>query len=444
VFARVSRWSEDVDPPYVFTGKRIGYGLSNTILYVGKSEAHAERSVKWLKNNIQYNTLFTETFALRRGEKWTDTQIEIWHGTDEYPITIFGVGITGSIRGINFEDYRPDLIIVDDVIDEENAATPEQREKMSNLLLGAVMNSLAPRSEAPHAKMVILQTPLNKEDAAMQAFEDPAFSCERFGCWTDDTADLPLLERQSRWDERYPAEELRKKKEEYIARNRLSVFIREYECKIVSPETSAFMPSWLEYYDLAPEEMSTVLVIDPVPPPSPTQIAKGMAKKDFEALAVVGAHKGKVFLLEYVANKGHEPDWTIAEFFRLGLKWRPRLVVVEAVAYQRTLAWLLRKAMEQRRQYFVIDEYTDQRSKYDRILDGLTDIASNGKLFVRREQIEFIQQFCEYPAVSHDDILEAVAIGCSKVQGPGGYVSYAQILEEEKNIPALTYEGGCP
>ena len=47
------------------------------------------------------------------------------------------------------------------------------------------------------------------------------------------------------------------------------------------------------------------------------------------------------------------------EFFRLCLKWRPRIVTVETTAYQRTLKWLLEQAMKSRRQYWVVQDFTD-------------------------------------------------------------------------------------
>jgi hypothetical protein len=427
----------------MFTAKRIGYGISHTILYIGKSEGHAVRSVKWIKRQVQYNHLYRETFQLRRGDKWQDTEAEIWHGTDEYPVWIMGAGITGSIRGINEDDYRPDLIIIDDVIDEENSATPEQREKIDNLILGALKESLAPVSEAPHAKIVMLQTPLNREDASAKAQADPEWVSARFGCWTADTEDAELARRESRWPERWTSETLRKEKTFAIRRNKLSLFTREKECKLTSPETSAFKPEWLQYYDLLPETMTVAMAIDPVPPPSDLQIAKGMKGKDYEALAVVGLYKGQYFLLDYSANRGHDPSWTVTEFFRLAIRWKPRVCVVESVAYQRTLAWLIREAMKSSRRYYVIKEMTDKRSKYDRIVDSLSGPTFNSAFYCKESHTEFISQFSEYPDVNHEDILEAVAVATAELS-TSYEEDYDDILEEEDDIPALTYVRGAP
>ena len=227
----------------------------------------------------------------------------------------------------------------------------------------------------------------------------------------------------------------------------MALWLREKECKLVSPETCAFRENWLRFYDVEPEVMTVVIVIDPVPPPTDLQIAKGLKGKDYEAFAVVGKSKGDFFLLDYSTNRGHEPDWTIMEFFRLCYKWHPRCVVVETVAYQKTLSWLLKKAMQAQKKYFVIKEYRDRRKKYDRIVDGLSGPASNGRLFVRKEHLEFIMQFRDYQNVSHDDLIEAVAIGVAELEGPN-YESadegWENIMEDERNIPALIHEGGAP
>ncbi len=433
----------------MYTAKRIAYGLAHTILYVGKSEGHAVRSTKWLRKQVQHNRLFADTFGLRPGDKWQDIESEIWHGTDEYPVWIMATGITGSVRGINQDDFRPDLIIVDDVIDEENSATPDGRRKISDLIYGALVGSLAPSSEAPDAKLVMLQTPLNKEDASTLALKDKGWKSKRFGCWTPATEGLDLRLQKSAWPARWPSAEMRQKKEEFIGRNKLSLFLREYECKLTSPETAAFGANWLEYYKLTPEHLVKSMAIDPVPPPSDIQIAKGLRGKDYEAFAVVGAHSGDVYLLDYSLNRGHEPDWTIMEFFRLCLKWRPRIVTVETTAYQRTLKWLLEQAMRSRRQYWVVQDFTDGRSKFDRIVDSLSGVASQGRFFVREDQTEFISQFETYPDIPNEDLLEAVAVATAKLLGlPLGDGdeddAYAELMAEEKDIPALDYSMGAP
>jgi len=404
----------------LFTSKRIAYGISHTILFIGKGEGSALRSLEWIRKQVMYNRLWADTFRLRPGDKWApgSGDIEIFHGTDEYPIRILSMGITGQTRGVNIDDYRPDLIVVDDPCDEENTATKDQRQKMSDLFFGALYNSLAPTSEQPNAKMVLLQTLLNEEDLVSQCAKDPNFKTLQFSIFDE--------HGMSRWPERHPTAEMIKKKEGFIARNQLSLWLREYECVLSTPETSLFRGEWLQYYDTEPDGMVTFMAIDPVPPPTDAQRAKEtyMADRDYEVIAVVGVWRGRYYLLEYAMMRGHEPDWTISEFFRLLDKWRPMRVRVETVAYQATLKWLLEKAMQARKRFVQINSHNargkgDRRKKEYRIADSLNGIAANKMLYVKKEHTEFIEQFTRYPRINHDDVLDAVCEAITEAREGG-------------------------
>lgn len=416
----------------IYAGKRIAYLLSRTIVFVGASEKHTRRSVRWLRNQVERNSKFADTFQLKPGTPWTDEECQILHGIEEEQIWVTGVGITSSSgRGINFNDRRPDLIILDDVMNDENVNTPEGREKIADLIFGAFKESLAPRSESPFAKMVMLNTPQDYNDVSQQALKDKQFVSARFGCWTKETENLPLEFRESAWPELISSEELRDEYRAALARNRLSIFIREKECKLSTPENNCFKDEWLKFFgdnELEPEpplhEMVTIMVIDPVPPPTEAKLQKGIIDGDYEAISVLGRYQGKVYLLDSVYHRGHDPSWTASEFFRLAARWRIRKALVESVAYQQTLVWLLREAMKKAQVFYLIEEFGrgDKRPKATKIVDGLQGITSNGQFFCRREQTEFISQYRDMSLVKKlvkDDVIETVALGCTELMNKG-------------------------
>lgn len=440
-----------------YCAKRIAYGLSRTVLYVGLSEGKAKQSVRWLKHQIETNRAYTNAFQIRPGTPFTDSVLNLFHGIDGHPVWVLALGVTGSVRGVNLDDYRPDLIVIDDVMDDDNSATKEQREKIINRVLGALKESLAPATEAPHAKLVLNNTPQDFEDLSAEALKDPQFKSARFGCWTKATERLTDVEMQeSSWPARYPSVTLRGEKQAAIARNRYSIFAREKECLLITPEDCYFKQEWLQYFGEGEKVsepprhlMQVVIALDPVPPPTPMQIAKGMKKGDYEAFSVVGRYQGKYYVLETSANRGHNPSWTVSEFFRLCTKWRPSKVLVEAVAYQATLAWLLREAMRVRARYWVVEEFKDKRAKADRIHQGLQGPASEHAFLVRRTQTMLITQFLHYPGKmpdeNHEDVLETAAVGVEALSH--GYVgdvedNYAEELEDV--IPAMLDYRGAP
>lgn len=401
----------------VFSSKRIAYGVSKTILYVGASESAAARSGAWLRNAVERNRLWSGAFGLAAGRKWTDTEFEIWHNTLATNIWCLFVGITGNIRGINFDDYRPDLIVLDDVLTDENCATKEQREKIADLVHGALKKSLAPTIDDPNAKMVMLVTPQHREDVSSVAKRDPTWKTLQFGCWTDETAQLDVTQQVSRWEDRLPTKELREEKQAAVQINRLSTFIREMEVKLVSKENAAFLGDWLKFYTTPPVGMQTILSIDPTPPPSDAQVAKGFLGTDFEVIHVWGRHNDNYYLLDRRSAQGETPDWTIANAFELALTWRPMQWVVESVAYQRTLKWLLEKEMQRRRTFWQILPFVGG-NKYARIRSTFAGPASHGHIFVRETDTPFIEQFETFPSSDHDDELDAASIALGALINP--------------------------
>lgn len=425
----------------LYASKLIAYGLARTIVVVGKSQDHARRSVEWLMKAVDFNKQWSRAFGLRRGVKWTGEEIEVVNEVAGTTVRVLALGITGSTRGINVDDYRPDIIIIDDVEDEENTLTPEQREKTDDFINGALRNSLAPASEAPHAKMIFLQTLLHPDDSISRCARDSRWHFLRFPCFD--------ASGESVWPDRWSTAELRREKESFIARGKLHLWMREMECTIVSNELAAFDPAKLQYWDILPplEECTVAVGIDPVPPPSEREQVRGLRGKDSEVHAVVLRWRDKFFLADYRVQRGHEPDWSISTFFELKRQWQPRSVRVEGVAYQRTLKWILEKAMTARREWLPINAPAERRNKVYRVTDVIGDLLARRALYVHRSHADFIQQLTEFPQGEHDDILDAVAMAAEEVMqypSPQDELPLA-LAAAGDDVPALEHDWrACP
>jgi predicted phage terminase large subunit-like protein len=427
----------------VFTAQRVGYAVSRTIMYVSVSQAHAVHSIRWLKRAIMYNRAYADTFQLTRGDKWTDELIEIRHGIDDVPITVMAMGITGQIRGFNIDDYRPDLIIADDVLNEENTGTSEQRQKTENLFFGALLNSLAPASEAPMAKAVLLQTPLHQDDIAEKCLRDPQWHGIRYGI-LDEVG-------QSRWEIRFPTEQLKKDKESAILRRQYQLWMREMECQIVAGEDTTFDVDRLGFWDILPEDMVIVIAIDPASSDNPDA--------DFNVVIVVGFHGPNIYVLDYYAERGVMPDAVATRFFEFIWRFRPRKAAVESIAYQRVLKWYLEQEMLKRRTFLPIDAVQDRRKKSDRIIQALAGPLHMGCVYVKPGHTDLIDQMRNYnPAddTEHDDILDALAMAVTSINPAARELEgeYENLGYDEDEIELDRYTGrrtqalpmmrGCP
>lgn len=435
----------------VFCAKRIAYGISRTIVYIGASETKAVESVNWIRNRIDRNVNFRTTFGLKRGQKWEETQIEIEHETFGHTIRVMGFGITGSIRGINIDDHRPDLIIVDDPQTDETAATEGAREKLDDLILGAVKNSLAPIIDEPNAKMVMNITPQHPDDVSQKALRDPQWTSRVYPCWTKETMDLEVDSQESSWPERFPTKGLREDKKAALQRNKLSLFTREMECRLTSKESSSFLIPWLNVRatsNSAPRGRYAILAIDPVPPPSPRQMARNLQGKDFEAHYVWCRDGGDYHLCDFARSRGHDPSWTTATALTLARKWRVSRIVIDAVAYQRSLKWILEQAMQRTRTYYQVIPIADGMKKFARITNVFGGLGSDGRIFIGPEHTIFASQFERYGPTYNDidDDIDASALAVQELSNP--YLERVddkgQPVEDDSDVEDFRYQGASP
>jgi len=381
----------------VFVSKQIAYGIAHTILLVSNSQGHSVKSLEWLKRQIEFNSKWAQTYQLRKGTRWSGEDIEIIHGIDDYPIRVMALGITGQIRGVNIDDYRPDFIGVDDPDNEETTGSPEQIKKTSDLFFGALQKSLAPPSEAPHAKMILMQTPLETGDIIDTCSKDPQWLTLDFGCFD--------MNGKSRWEERFPTEELLADKAAHVKRGQLSLWMREMECTIIPSGGASFNPENMKLYDVLPDNMVYVMAIDPA-----SSEAKGA---DDQVIMVLGFWKRNIYVVEYTAVRGEMPELAANTVIEYVSRYPILGIYVESISYQRVLAQFLESEMRRTRRYVPVHRVQDRRRKSDRILQAVGRKSGYGLVFVRPTHSKLLTQYARYSPTSkeHDDVLDALAMG---------------------------------
>jgi hypothetical protein len=420
---------------------RISYGLLRTGLFLGKSEGHAAEHVIWLEREIEYNTLWAGTFGLTRGNLWNQTECEIIHNVDKYPLRLQAMGMFGSVRGINIHGHRPDTIGVDDPLDEENSATPEQRKKGTELFFGAVKESLVPESEDPTARLMLTQTPFDEDDLSYVCHKSSQIASIRIGILTSEDDDSA----ESAWPDRWSKKEILADKLAAVERNQLSLWLREKMCLIVSRETADFRPEWLQYYTIVPPGAIYVGAIDPAPILSDKARLTG-AQTDLQAIMVCAYWRGHKYVVEYATARDQDPEAVARELHRLATKYPIRGWGVEGVAYQRTLKWYLEREMQAGRlRHLRIVEVPAPKGKHERIVQAHSGRASSRCLWVKKEHVEFIEAFTKFPNIRYKDLLD-VSAQCDMVISPRQEhaIDGEFSVIDEKGIPALTYERGAP
>lgn len=434
----------------IFLSKRIAYGISRTILYISKSEDTAEATLEWLKHQVEKQTDWALFYGIQKGSVWSADKAEFFNSVLGVTITVIAVGIHGQIRGLNFDDHRPDLIVCDDIEDEKTTNTTDQIKKHSALLHGTVLRSLASPTDNPEAKIVIIQTPLNPEDAIEKAFVgagDDVLSdwyCVEASCLEE--LDFNVLGDDkdnliSAWPAMFPTQFLLNEKATAIKENELSIWMREMEVKVISPETCSFDFNNLVVHDYLPDYLWEELVLWVDPASSDRKTA------DYHATSVTAKFGAHAFLCFYALNRGMDIDASIKSFFdawdlmiALGRRSRANLRFgVEGRTYQVQLKRALEKAMIEKKRLAYIEDVKDPRkSKEDVINQAFKPVTANKCYHVLREHTEFISDFTKYPQVKHDDLMETAARGLDMLDltGTAGEIALGTV-EREMATPAL-------
>lgn len=420
--------------------KRIAYAISRNVLSVAISETMATHTLRWLKKQIEQNHFWTDTFQLRKGSKWTDDWIEIINVSQDCSINVIAKGMTSGLRGLNPDDWRPDFIQCDDISNEETVGTDDQLKKQEDLFFGAIVGCLAPKSEAPLRKLVLNQTGLASRDLINQAHTDPRFKTMKF----PKLVEQPDGSFESAWPERFPLAEVLKEKDDYTAKGQLHIWLREYGCKIISRETAPLDPTHLRKWTSLPTDLDFYIGLDPAISKAKT------AHRTAGFVLGVSRSTADVFVIAYKAQQGQNPDqmwiWLLAHY----RQYRPRKTGVETVAFQKFLKWYFEKKMLEDKTFFAITEVDDRRSKPDRIMQAFPGLAAQGRLWVHENQTEFIEMYTTWNESLDYDLLDAGAqaitlanpwLALPSNPNNEGEPDYA---DEEKDIPELVFEGGCP
>jgi len=323
--------------------------------------------------------------------------------------------------------------------DEENTATEEQRKKTADLFFGAIKNSLAPPSECPMTKMVLLQTVLNPLDLVSLCDKDRQWQSLRISCFDDNG--------QSTWPQRWSTAELKEQKQGYIDKGMLALWMREMESKTINDDLAAFNEKELRYWDeeengvggSMPEGGYTFLSVDPVPPPKDELNVKIKASHDNAVVSALRVVNGAVYIGEQYSCKSPDVTEFIGQIFLMAAVWKTKVVVCETVLFQRVLRWAIQQEMVRRREYLTVIPIEDKRSKPSRIRQEIKAYCSARQLYVSKDNTGFLGEYWGYPFVQHDDFLDSVAIGLMHINPhmlQASFIEgeYTEVIEEEERL----------
>lgn len=109
------------------------YAYKHYEIILSDSSEQAEGFLTDIKTELEENAVLKEDFGELQGRVWKSSVILLSNG-----VKIEAIGSGKKIRGRRHKQWRPDLIVCDDLENDENVNTPEQRKKLRDWFYKAV------------------------------------------------------------------------------------------------------------------------------------------------------------------------------------------------------------------------------------------------------------------------------------------------------------------
>jgi phage terminase large subunit-like protein len=372
------------------------------ILLASKTAQNAEGFLRGVKNHIEGNDRLAEIFGPmydpKKTWKWDTREIEVLGRTKpNKEASITCVGADGTIVSKHF-----DVIIEDDVVDEENARTKHQRDK----LLTWAYQTLDPTLEPPDPFVLHrgehhrLGTRYHHDDYYGHLIRNELSQHHNI---------IPALDEHGRslWPEKYPAEWYLDKRR----RSGIIIFNAQYQ-----NNTDAMKGEIFQYDDCQritdkefPDEsdLQVFMGID-------LAISEEEANDKF-AIVVIGTNKARTafYCLDYYEGQLRFNAQT-AKIREVAKRWDPVRICIEANAYQKAQYHNLKHEDSYLR---VVPVYTD-KDKVTRAWK-LSALFEEKKMFFRESHANLIEHLVLFPNHKFKDLFDAydLAVRASKVNG---------------------------
>jgi hypothetical protein len=194
------------------------------ILLISQTQQLCRQILTNIKQELEYNDLLVSDFGpfSEEADEWRINSLVI----PQYGTRITAISSSESIRGLRHKQFRPDLVIADDVEDLELVKNRDNRDKIWNWLTSEVI----PIGDED-TKYVFVGNMLH-EDSLMMRIKQRILSGEMKGIYRE----FPLMNdhHQILWLAKFPSQ-----KEIYALKSKVAsenAWYREYLLKIISDE----------------------------------------------------------------------------------------------------------------------------------------------------------------------------------------------------------------
>lgn len=206
------------------------------------------------------------------------------------------------------------------------------------------------------------------------------------------------------------------------------LFANQYLNEITPAEEQIFKPHWVKYYDHIPIvdgkriELKTFAMIDP---------AIGQQdNNDYTGITVIHTSVEGHWYVDVAMRVRLTPTEIVNKVFEINNIYKPDVIGIEVVAFQKILLYLFDEEMRKRKVQLPLKGVTPGNDKTKEMrISALAPRFEWGNISIKRNMFDLENELYTFPRSSHDDILDSLAL-------QNFIVSYPLIAKDANERPS--------
>lgn len=228
------------------------FGNFRYCLIFGETYTKACQRIESMKHELLTNLKIYNLFGQQKGSKWSENKIVLPNG-----VAIEAHGWEEEIRGYLHMDARPDRAYLDDIETEERVRDTQAVDKNWRKL----HKQLFPAMDKEFGKIRMTGTPLADDCMIRRAAGSKYWT---HGFFPLCSGDIDAPGAVSSWEERYPIDWVREKRDQMAGEGMLREFMQEYMLVPSGAQGKPFEEHMLRFSDVAPTVYAPrVVIMDP-------------------------------------------------------------------------------------------------------------------------------------------------------------------------------------
>ncbi len=440
------------------------YGYKHYILILSDSSEQAEGFLDDIKTELEDNANILMDFGSLKGDKAWRSGV-ILTSTD---IKAEAIGSGKKVRGRRHRNWRPDLIVLDDIENDENVNTPEQRRKLRSWFDKAVS-----KAGDTYTDIMYIGTILHYDSLLSNVLQNPRYKTRKYRAVISEAANLRLWEE---WESIYTnlfneaheqdarafyeehreemllgTEVLWEEKLSYYDLMEIKIsegeasFNSELQNDPVDPDNATFNPEWFDYYepelmDFSSPEFIFIGTNDP---------SLGKNKKSDTSSIInlaLSTKTGYMYVVDASVER-RKPDVIIDDVFETQRRLKRDYgkgfykFGVEIVQFQYYFKEVMAAKSAQEGEYIPIEEIQSTVNKTLRI-ESLQPVIKNKYLKFNREHKTLLKQLQEFPMGKNDDAPDGLQMAvqlAQSVKAVAAKIKYRTVLKRKLRMGKGAY-----